>query len=530
MSASESWANVQADGPLPAGGEHVGVWPMDEHNVKLLDAVHPRGWKNPNPGEDVTYDLVAIGAGAAGLTCAKQSARRGARSALVEMHLAGGDCLNVGCVPSKALLRCARAAVERRRAACMGGAQSTGDDAVDFGVVMERMRRIRAEIAPVDSHETTQGTGADMYTGKAVFIGRHELRVGDRTLRFKKAVITTGGRAKIFPIPGLADAPYMTNATLFNLTSLPPRFVVIGAGPIGLEMAQAFRRFGSQVTVLEAFERILGPEDESAAKILHSVLENEGVRLMPGVKVESVEHTKGEPWPEVRITVRKGDADPEIVVCDALLVATGRVPNVEGLGLEEAGVEYAPGLGIKVNDDLSTTNPDIFAAGDVIDRPEFRFTHTAGSMGGMVVQNALFAGRGLPVNAPSCKLSEVVVPRCTYTEPEVASCGIANSHMAKRANVEVDVYTSQLLHNDRAICDGEREGFAMAVCRKDTDELLGATVVAERAGDMLGELTLAVQHKLGLSAIARTIHPYPTLGEVVQQCALNFNRARWEKL
>uniref|UniRef100_A0A7S4WEP3 Mercuric reductase n=1 Tax=Alexandrium monilatum TaxID=311494 RepID=A0A7S4WEP3_9DINO len=523
-----SWSEEKAEAPVPADSGHTGVWPLDEHNARLLDCVHPRGWENPERPADFVYDLVAVGAGAGGLVSAKQSARRGARSALVEQHLAGGDCLNVGCVPSKALLRCARAAAEIRRAD-LGMEPSPGD--VQFAKVMQRMRRLRAQIAPVDSCETTVKAGADMYIGKATFTGPNELKVGDKALKFRKAVIATGGRAKVPPIPGLAEAPHLTNATLFNLTELPPRFVVLGGGPIGLEMAQAFRRFGSQVTVLEGLGRILGPEDADAAVVVHRTLEHEGVRILTSVSVKSVQHTDGKPWPEIRIEVGLPEKEAETICCDALLVATGRAPNVEGLGLEAAGVEFKPGLGVKVNDDLTTTNPDILAVGDAIDHPEFRFTHMAGTMAGMAVQNALFEGEDLPVNAPSRRLSELVVPRCTYTEPEVASCGVSNAEAAKAKGIDVDAYTSQLDDNDRGILEGaEAGGFVRILCRKGTDEIIGATVLAERAGDMLAELTLAAQNRLGLAAVARTVHPYPTMGEAIQQCALQYNRARWRRL
>lgn len=513
-----SWGDASCDAAR-IGDED---WPLDEHNVKLLDCVHPRSWQNPVRPPDFIYDLIAVGAGAGGLVSAKQSARRGARSALVEKSLAGGDCLNVGCVPSKSLLRCARAVAELRRS---DFGVRCSDASVDFAEVMERMRRLRAKIAPVDSHDTSMKVGADVYVGTGVFVGPHELMVGEQKLRFKKAVIATGGRAKILPIPGLAQVPYLTNATLFHLKSLPPRLVVIGAGPIGLEMAQAFRRFGSEVTVLEAFHRILGPEDEEAAAVLHKVLESEGVRLITSARIKSVAHSEGAPWPIIRIAL----SDSE-VLCDALLLAVGRVPNVENMGFEAAGVQYQVGLGVKVNEDLTTTNPDILAVGDVIDRPELRFTHMAGTMAGMAVQTALFGETGdLPVNAPSAKLSEIVVPRCTYTEPEVASCGVANKEAADSKGLAVDVYTSHIDDNDRAILEGSHGGFVRILCRAATDEILGATVVSERAGEMLGELTLAVQHRIGLAAIARTVHPYPTLSEAIQQCALQYNRARWAK-
>ncbi|CAE8626656.1 unnamed protein product [Polarella glacialis] len=530
--SGSSWLGVVADGAVPVSGHgHVGVWPLDEHNAKLLDNVHPRGWQNPQKPDDFVYDLIAVGAGAGGLVSSKQSARRGARSALIEHHLAGGDCLNVGCVPSKALLRCARAIAEMRRTdLCLGGGVSGGD--CRFPQIMERMRKLRAQIAPVDSHDATMKAGADVYMGRAVFTGPNELQVAGQTLLFRKAVIATGGRARVPSIPGLEKVPFLTNASLFNLTQLPPRLVVLGAGPISLEMAQAFRRFGSEVTVLQRSDTILGTEDPDAAKMLHQVLTEEGITILTGTGVKSVSHNhaEGQHWPEIRVSALNNGEDCEIL-CDALLVATGRVPNIEDLGLEAAGVEVTAGVGVKVNDDLTTSNPDILAVGDVIDHPDLRFTHMAGTMAGMAVQTALFAGRGLPVNAASGLLSQVVVPRCTYTEPEIASCGISNLKAAAAQGVEVDVYKSELDHNDRAILEGAScGGFVKILCQKGTEQIVGATVVSERGGDILAELTLAVQYKLGLSAIARTVHPYPTLGEAVQQCALNYNRARWEKL
>jgi len=400
-----------------------------------------------------------------------------------------------------------------------------------FQRVMERMRRLRAQISHVDSTEATVAAGADAYIGRGVFTGKHEVRVGDSTLRFRKAVIATGARGSVPPIPGLKDVPFLTNATVFNLENLPPRFVVLGAGPIGLEMAQAFRRFGSQVTVLEGLPRILGPEDADASAVIHKVLEKEGVRVLTGLQVQSVSFVEGRQFPTISVTVCEKGREPEVVDCDALLIATGRAPNVENVGFEAAGVEFDPRLGVKVQDDLRTTNPDIFAVGDVIDKPSLRFTHMAGTGAGIVVQNALFEDCGLPVNAPSNKLSDIIVPRCTYTEPEVASCGCSNAQSAATAGVEFDTYTAGVAHNDRNILEGGNpDGFVRILCKKDTDEILGATIVAEHAGEMLAEITLAIQHGIGLSAIARTVHPYPTLGEAIQQCALNYNRARWVKM
>jgi len=502
------------------------ISPLDKHNIVLLDNVFPRDYENPKKPEDFVYDLVAVGAGAAGLVSAKQTGRRGGKSALIEEHLAGGDCLNVGCVPSKALLRCARSAAERRRSD-LGAASDTTP--VDFGKVMERMRELRTKISHVDSVQTTMATGADAYVGRGVFIGPHEIQVKGQVIKFKKAVVCTGGRATVPPIPGLRESSYLLHVQLFNLTELPRRFCVIGGGPIGLEMAQAFRRFGSEVTLLEAMPRILGPEDPDASAILQKSLEADGVRVVVDAQIKRVEDLDG--GKEVKITCTPSGGELVEIVCDKLLVAAGRAANVENLGLEEAGVEYKLGLGIKVNDDLSTSNPDIYAAGDCTDQMACRFTHTAGGMGSMVVTNALFGSRGPPVLAPSTKISEIVVPRCTFTEPEVASCGIANLQQAERAGVEVDTYTAGLEHNDRCILEGDGHGgFVKILCKKGTDKIVGGVIVAERAGEMLSEITLAAQHGIPISALGNTVHPYPTAGEGVQQCALNYVRKGWEKL
>jgi len=492
----------------------------------LLDRVFPRDYTNPEKPADFVYDVVAVGAGAAGLVTAKQSARRGGKSALIEDHLAGGDCLNVGCVPSKALLRCARSIAERRRSD-LGAASDTTP--VNFGKVMERMRELRAKIGDVDSVATTMAAGADAYVGRGVFKGPHELEVKGKVIKFKKAVICSGGRATVPPIPGLKESSYMSHVQLFNLTELPPRFVVIGGGPIGLEMAQSFVRFGSQVTLLEAMPRILGPEDPDASAILQRSLESDGIRVIVDAQIKNVKDLDG--GKQIEITCTPGGGPEEKIVCDKLLVAAGRAANVENLGLEAAGVDYKLGLGIKVNDDLSTTNPDIYAAGDCTDQMACRFTHTAGAMASICVTNALFGGRGPPVLAPCTKVSEVVVPRCTFTEPEVASCGIANLVQAERAGIEVDVYAAGLEHNDRVILEGDHHGgFVKILCKKGTEKIVGGVIVAERAGEMLAEITLAAQHGIPISALGQTVHPYPTAGEGVQQAALGYVRKNWERL
>ncbi len=349
MSGQRSWSAAG----LEDDARSLNVWPLDEHNIRTLDAVHPLVWEDPEepPAE---YDLIAIGAGAGGLVSAKQSGRRGARSAMISEHLAGGDCLNVGCVPSKALLRCARAIKEVRRAAEFGVVLQGPPPTVDFGAIMARMRRLRSSIAPADAHTATVSAGADVYQGRGRFTGRNTVEVNGKTLRFKKAVVATGGRAALpAGVPGLEDAPYVTNATLFNLTTLPPRLVVLGCGYVALEMAQAFAAFGSQVTCVQRGHRLLPRSDADAASAVHAALSEDGVSFLLGATVEEVA-TEAGGLMRVRVAQSGGGGGGEgeggaagekeavatttTLECEALLVATGRRPNVEGLGLEAAGV------------------------------------------------------------------------------------------------------------------------------------------------------------------------------------------------
>jgi pyruvate/2-oxoglutarate dehydrogenase complex dihydrolipoamide dehydrogenase (E3) component len=343
-----------------------GVWPLDAHNALLLDRVAPKHWLNPRGAteeEELYYDLVAIGAGAGGLVSSKQSARRGARSALIEKHMAGGDCLNVGCVPSKALIRCARAAAAVRDAAAFGIVPTSSGaptHAVDFAKVMERMREIRARIAPADSLETSARVGAACFSGRATFTGPRTLRVdlgggeagGVRNIRFGAAVVATGARAFVPPIAGLAAAPFHTNATLFNLTALPPRLVIIGAGPIGVEMAQAFALLGARVTCVVRSSELLPREDRDAAAVVRAALERDGVTIVTGYGYERVDVVANDAawsaaapcvdarWPLLALHGTVNGAGAAALECECLLVATGRAPNVEGLGLDAAGVEY----------------------------------------------------------------------------------------------------------------------------------------------------------------------------------------------
>lgn len=488
----------------------IGVAPLDDHNVTLLDHVHPKEWVDPTP--EPKYNLVVIGAGAGGLVSSAGAAGLGAKVALIESHLLGGDCLNVGCVPSKALIRCARAAAAARRAGAFG--VHTGEVRVDFAAVMERMRGLRAQISHHDSAERfTKELGVDVYIGKGTFTGKNTVEVNGKTLTFAKAVVATGATAAVPPIPGLADAPYLTNATIFNLTELPQRLGVIGAGPIGLELAQSFQRFGSDVTVFSRGETILPKEDPEAAQVVVDSMRRDGVTFTRNTKYVRVESDGGKP--PIRLVIETPEKGEHTLELDGLLVATGRKPNITGLGLENAGIEYDRRLGVQVNERLQTTNPAVFAVGDVCTR--YQFTHMADFMARMVIRNALFFGRD--------KVSSLLIPWATYTEPEVAHVGLYERDLEERG-IEYQTFTRYLKEVDRAILEGETEGFVKVHVKKGSDEILGATIVGPHAGDMISELSVAMAGEIGLGTLANVIHPYPTTAEAIRQCGDLYNRTR----
>jgi pyruvate/2-oxoglutarate dehydrogenase complex dihydrolipoamide dehydrogenase (E3) component/uncharacterized membrane protein YdjX (TVP38/TMEM64 family) len=493
--------------PSLAHGAAALVLPDDEHNRALLAAVHPSGRTNPTPSG--RYNLVVLGAGTAGLVSAAGAAGLGARVALVESHLMGGDCLNTGCVPSKALIGAARAAASARHAAAFGVRVGSVD--VDFAAVMERMRRLRARLAPIDGAERFTGLGVDVYLGAARFTSPTTVLVDGRTLEFARAVVATGARAAAPPIPGLEATGYLTNETVFWLTQLPRRLVVIGAGPIGCELAQTFRSFGSDVTVIHMDAHVLPRDDPDAAAIVERSLTADGVRLVHGAKIRRVERR----GTEVAVTWEAGGTAGE-VIGDRILVAVGRAPNVADLGLEAAGVR-SEATGIVVDDHLRTTNSRIYAAGDVASR--FQFTHVADALARIAIQNALFGTFGKK------KASALTVPWCTYTTPEVAHVGLSPRDAAERG-IALSTITVPMHDADRAVLDGEEEGFLRVHLRSGTDRILGATLVAARAGDMISELTLAMTAGVGLGTIAATVHPYPTQAELMKKAADTYNRTR----
>jgi len=480
--------------------------PLDEHNRKLMQNVHPLDWVNPEPSG--RYNMVVIGAGTAGLVTAAGTAGLGGRVALIERDLLGGDCLNVGCVPSKALVRAARAVANVRDAGQFGVRVPEGVT-VDFPAVMERMRRLRSGISKHDSARRFADLGVDVFIGEAEFTGADSIAVGGQALRFARACIAAGARAAAPPIDGLEEAGYLTNETVFSLTELPARLAVIGAGPIGCELSQAFARFGSEVVLIEAMHGIMPNEDRRAAEIVHKQMQRDGIRLRCCGKNLQIRRESD----EIHLSVDSHGSHYEEQV-DRILVGVGRKPNVEGLNLEAAGVEYDK-TGVKVNERLRTSNPRIFAAGDICF--PYKFTHTADATARIVIQNALFFGRS--------KTSTLHIPWCTYTDPEVAHVGLY-PQQAEEKGIEVETITIEMNSVDRAILEGDDDGFLDVYLKKGKGEILGATLVARNAGDMISEISLAMTSGSGLGSIGNTIHPYPTEAEAIKKAADAYNRSR----
>jgi len=494
---------ILADQPIIEGVPQTS--PADEFNQELVRNVHPLDWGNPKP--DGRYNLVVIGAGTAGLVTAAGAAGLGAQVALIQRNLQGGDCPNAGCVPSKGVISAARIAATVRHAREFGVDVPEGVT-VNFAAAMERMRRLRARISPNDSAQRFRDLGVDVYFGQARFTNSSTIDVEGTSLNFKRAVIATGARATALPIPGLNSVDYLTNETLFSLTELPRRLGVIGAGPIGCEMAQAFAQFGSEVFLVEAEHGILPREDRDAAEIVQQAMSRDGVKLLCCGKNLAIKNDGG-----TRLAVESHGTGYDEPI-DKLLVSVGRAPNVENLNLEAVGVEYHK-KGVTVNERMQTTNPMIYAAGDVCS--PYQFTHAADFMARIVIQNALFKGRK--------KSTSLVIPWCTYTSPEIAHVGLYESQ-AKEKGIEVDTFIQEFHEVDRAVLDGEDNGFVKVHVKKGTDRILGATIVARHAGDLISEITLAMTHGLGLKKIGSTIHPYPTQAEAIRKLGDQFNRTR----
>lgn len=481
--------------------------PQDVYERERLEHVHPPGWHNPQPAD--LYNLVVVGAGTAGLVAAHAAAAFGAKVALIERDLLGGDCLNIGCVPSKAIIRTSRLYADMRDAEHYG-AEAPSDIRVGFPTVMQRMRGMRARISRADSVHRLRAAGVDVFFGEARFTGATALTVDGENLRFKKAMIASGARPDTPSIPGLVEAGYLTNENVFDLTELPRRLLVIGGGPLGCELAQAFCRFGAQTIIAQSWPMFLPKEERDAAQILSSAFARDGIDVRLNTTALNVRLEGGQ-----KLVDLVSDDYKSTVAVDAILTGTGRVPNVEGMDLEAAGVDYDTVTGIRVDDFLRTSNPRIFAAGDAC--LEHKFTHTADASARIVVQNALFLGRQ--------RVSRLTVPWCTYTDPEIAHVGLYVRE-ARAQDIPVKTFTIPMHDVDRAIVDGEETGFVKIHVRERSDRILGATIVARHAGDMINEITLAMVAGIGLRTLARVIHAYPTQAEAIRKAADAYNRTR----
>ncbi|HEY0197296.1 MAG TPA: mercuric reductase [Rhodanobacter sp.] len=490
---------------LPFNGS-VGV-PQDAFESRRLADVHPEAWVNPKPAD--RYSLVIVGAGPAGLAAAELAAALGGKVALIERHLIGGTCLNTGCVPSKALIRTSRVYAEMRDAGRYG-AKAPDRIEVDFAAAMERVRRIRSHLTGNASVRRLAAKGIDVFFGNVRFTGTDTLTVNNQPLHFRKAMIATGARPHIPVIPGLKEAGFLTNANVFNLTELPKRLLVVGGGPLGCELAQAFRRLGSKVTIVQDMPLFLEREERDAAQILSDAFTRDGIEVRLNTRMVVVRVENGE-----KLVDLVSDDYHSTVTVDAILTGVGRLPNVNGMDLEKAGVDYDAREGIRVDDFLRTANPRIYAAGDVCLQDQY--TDIAAASARIVVRNAMLNGR--------MRLSEQIIPWCTYTDPEIAHVGIYVRD-ANRKGIPVKTFTVPMHQIDRAVTDSEEDGFVKIHVREGTDTILGATIVARHAGDMINEITLAMVAGIGLRTLSRVIHAYPTQGEAIRQAANAYNRLR----
>jgi pyruvate/2-oxoglutarate dehydrogenase complex dihydrolipoamide dehydrogenase (E3) component len=480
---------------------------QDQYNAALVSNVCPPDWVNPQPKG--CYDLVVIGGGPAGLLAVEQAARRGATVALIEERLLGGESLNTGSVPSKCLIRSARAYHDVYKA-CRFGIQLCQDIQESFPAVMSRLRQVRNRLSLQESARRLRNMGVDVYFGRGTFSGPRNIIVGGMRLRFARALIATGSRPIVPPIEGIERVGYLTHETVFSLTQQPRRLAVIGAGPAGCELAQAFCRLGSDVTLIEQDNQILPDADADAARVLAGALQRDDVSLCLGAVVSHVRSVDADKV----VHIRK-DGESMSIAVDEILVTTGRAPNIEGLNLAAAGVRYDVLRGVIVDKTLRTSNRRVYAAGDVC--THYRVAHAAGAMAQIAVENALWFGRR--------QFSGMAVPSCTYTEPEVAQVGL-NCERAALRGIDMETYSVPMHTVDRAIIDGEETGLVKIHTYKGTDRIAGATIVASHAGEMVGEIALAMVHEIGLGRIAEVIRPYPTQSEAIRKAAELCNRAR----
>ena len=461
-------------------------YPGEGYDRRWRQLVFPADYRNPQPRRK--YHLVVIGAGPAGLVASSAAAALGARVALVERQAMGGDCLNVGCVPSKSLLDF-----------------TARNPSVGFDEAFAWMRRVRREIAEHDSVDRFRRMGVDVFLGAARFVDRRGVQVQGRRLAGRRLLIATGARADLPSIPGLRECGPLTNESIFDLTGRPDRLAILGAGPVGCELAQAMARLGVDVHLFEMQDRVLPGAIAAASALVAEALRSDGVTLHLGSRITRITGDANGP------AIRGANTS---VRADRVLVAAGRRANVEGLNLEAAGVDLRDGR-IAVDGRLRTANRRIFAAGDVCSRRPF--THNADAQARIAVQNALFA--------PTARTQRLVVPHCTYTHPEVAVVGETEEQLAKRG-VSYDSYRLEFAELDRGRTAGDSDGFVHLLAAGGGGAILGATIVARDAGEQIAPLCLAMSNGLGLGALGKAVLPYPTRAEYLRRLADQYNRKR----
>jgi pyruvate/2-oxoglutarate dehydrogenase complex dihydrolipoamide dehydrogenase (E3) component len=457
----------------------------------------------PTRRENEIYNVVVIGAGTAGLVTAAGTAGLGGRVALVERGRMGGECLNTGCVPSKALISSARLIDQIRHGERWG--LEAQEPAFEFEAVFRRMRSRREKLAAHDSQERFEGLGVDVFRAEASFVSSREVRAGDARLVAKNFVVATGSRPAIPPIEGLDTVACYTNETIFDeLAEKPDRMAILGGGPIGCELGQVFARMGVAVTIVQRPARLLPKEDPDAAELVRRTLEAEGVAVLTDSEVKRARKDGS----TIRLSLDGAGASGRSLACDAVLIAAGRVPNVEGLNLEAAGVAYTRN-GVTTNEHLQTSQPHIYAAGDIVGG--HRFTHVADHHARIIVRNILFPWW-------KARIERRTIPWCTYTSPEVARVGL-NEDEARKKGIAYDLFTQPIEEVDRAVLESAELGFVKVLTARGKDRILGVTLVCERAGDLLPEFVTAMQNGIGLSGIGSAIHPYPTFAEIARKIA-----------
>ena len=455
------------------------------------------------------YDLVAIGGGSAGLTVGKYGPKLGAKVAIVEADRLGGDCTWTGCVPSKALIASARAAHHARHTADLGLPAAQFDGPIDLASIVDRIVALQEQIyRDVDHPDLLRAAGCDVIEGRARFVGPHTIEVDGRRIDARYFCIATGSSPAIPPIDGLDEVDYLTNYTVFQIRELPPRLLIVGGGPIGLELGQAFARLGSDVVIAEALSRVLTKEEPEVSDLIAACLRGEGIEIQTDTCVQSVRREDG----EIRALFSHHD-DAQEHRFDAILLASGRTPNIDDLGLEAAGIDYGPN-GITVDGTLRTSNDSVFAVGDVTSG--LNFTHAAAYEASLVLRNALFPR---PVTADYS-----AIPWATFTDPEVSHVGLTEAEARSTYGSRVQVYRQDFADIDRARLDGDPHGFLKLITR-DGDRIVGAHIIGPGAGELIHEYALAMQAGLPTSSIADTVHAYPTLSEINRFAALQSHDA-----